>query len=126
MSRRIYATLFGLVWGVNGLICKVLDIVPRHRQIVGRILSEEHALALTRIIGFSEVLMALWIISGWKWRISATVQIIVVATMNIIEFSLAPDLLLFGRWNALVALSYCTVVFYAGFIDSPASRNAVR
>jgi hypothetical protein len=30
--------------------------------------------------------------------------------MNLIEFTLAPDLLLFGRLNLLVALAYCALV----------------
>ncbi len=119
MSRRAFAVVFALVWGINGLVCKVLDLVPRHREIVGRILGEDHALVLTRAIGLSEILMAAWILSLWKWRWSATAQIIVVLTMNIIEFLLAPDLLLFGRWNAFVALAYVAVVVYAGFIHSP-------
>ena len=34
---------------------------------------------------------------------------------NIIELILVPDLLLFGRFNSLVALAYITVVAWAGF-----------
>jgi len=121
MTSRIFSLLFTLVWFVNGLLCKVLDLVPRHREIVGRILGEDHALALTRLIGVSEILMAVWILSQWKWRWAATAQIIAVLTMNIIEFCLVPDLLLFGRWNALVALAYAAIVAYAGFIHSPSA-----
>lgn len=119
MSRRVFALLFALVWFVNGLVCKVLDQVPRHRDIVGRILGEQHALVLTRAIGVCEMAMAIWILSRWKWRWSATAQIIAVLTMNLIEFLLAPDLLLFGRWNALIALLYVSVVAYAGFSHTP-------
>jgi hypothetical protein len=118
MSRRTFALIFTLVWTLNGLACKVLDLVPRHRAIVGRILGETHALVLTRAIGLSEIVMAVWILSQWKWRWSATAQIIVVLTMNVIEFTLAPDLLLFGHWNAIVALTYAAIVSYAGFFQS--------
>lgn len=121
MSRRVFSLLFALVWFVNGLLCKVLDLVPRHREIVGRILGEDHALVLTRLIGLSEIVMAVWILSLWKWRWSATAQIIAVLTMNVIEFLLVPDLLLFGRCNAVVALAYASVVAYAGFIHSPSA-----
>ncbi len=114
MLRRAFALFFTLIWFINGLGCKVLDLVPRHRAIVGRILGETHALALTRAIGLSEIVMAVWILSQWKWRWSTTAQIIVVSTMNVIEFLLAPDLLLFGRWNAVIALLYLAVVAYAG------------
>ncbi len=121
MSRRVFALLFALVWLVNGLFCKLLDLVPRHREIVGRILGDEHALALTRAIGLGEVVMAVWIIFQWKWRWSAGAQIVAVLTMNVIEFRFVPDLLLFGRWNAMAALAYIGVVAYAGFIHSPAA-----
>ncbi len=123
LPRRAFALLFALVWFVNGLLCKVLDLVPRHREIVGRILGEDHALAFTRLIGLSEIIMAVWILSLWKWRWSATAQIVAVLTMNVIEFWLVPDLLLFGRWNACVALTYAAVVAYAGFIHSPSAST---
>jgi len=112
--------LFALVWWVNGLICKVLDLVPRHREIVARLLGDEHALALTRAIGVGEIILGVWIYSAWKWKWSATVQILGVAAMNVIELCLASDLLLFGRWNALIALAYIIWVAYAGFfLPSP-------
>jgi hypothetical protein len=125
MPRRAFAVLFALVWWVNGFACKILDLVPRHRAIVARILGGDHASLLTQAIGFGEILMGLWIISQWKWRWSATAQIVAVLTMNIIEFALAPDLLLFGRWNALVALAYVSLVTYAGFLHtSPTHRRS--
>lgn len=123
LPRRAFALLFALVWLINGLLCKVLDLVPRHREIVGRILGEDHALALTRLIGLSEIVMAFWILSRWKWRWSATAQIVTVLAMNVIEFVLVPDLLLFGRWNACIALTYVAVVAYAGFIHEPAGSE---
>ncbi len=126
LPRRVFSLLFALVWFVNGLLCKVLDFVPRHREIVGRILGEDHALTLTRLIGLGEIVMAAWILSQWKWRWSAGAQIIAVVAMNVIEFLLVPDLLLFGRWNASVALVYCAIVTYAGFIYSPTSAKTVR
>lgn len=121
--RRAFAVLFALVWWINGLVCKLLDLVPRHREIVARILGDDHALALTRAIGVGEILLGLWIVSGRAWRLSAAAQIVLVLTMNLIEFTLAPDLLLFGRYNLLVASAYVSLVAYAGF--SPAtSRHA--
>jgi hypothetical protein len=106
---------FAAVWLINGIWCKLLDGVPRHREIVARILGEEHAAPLTRMIGAGEVLVAVWILSGIRWKWGCVYQIMMVATMNVIEFLLAPDLLLFGRINSLVALAYCTLVAWAGF-----------
>jgi hypothetical protein len=119
MPRRAFAIVFALVWWINGLGCKVLDLVPRHRQIVARILGDEHALALTRAIGFAEIVMGVWILSQWKWRWSAGAQILTVLAMNVIEFQLAPDLLLFGHANAIIALTYALIVAYAGYLHRP-------
>ena len=104
---------FAAVWLVNGLYHKVLDGVPRHREIVARILGEEHATLLTQAIGVAEVLFALWIVSAWKWRLSCALQICAVLAMNILELWLATDLLLFGLGNGAVALAYAGLVGWA-------------
>ncbi len=110
-----FRLLFAAVWLVNGVWCKILDGVPRHREIVARILGEEHSLLLTRMIGIGEVVMAAWILSGIRWKWSCAAQIAAVVTMNIIEFLVVPDMLLFGRFNSLVALAYISLVAWAGF-----------
>ena len=114
-TRLLPRILFAAVWLVNGLYCKVLDGVPRHRAIVARILGEDHAWLLTRLIGLAEIALAAWILSGIRWKWSAAVQIALVAAMNVLEFFLAPDLLLFGKLNSLVALAYVTLVAWAVF-----------
>ncbi len=105
-----------LVWLVNGLFCKLLNLVPRHQQIVARILGEDYAITITRTIGVLEVLMVVWIMSRIQSRWCAIMQIVVVAVMNIIEFVLVPDLLLFGRVNILLAALFITVVAVNQFI----------
>lgn len=100
-----------LVWIANGLFCKVLNLVPRHQQIVARILGAEYSRHLTFAIGCAEILMAIWILSNIKTRLNAVVQIAIVMTMNIIEITLAPDLLLWGRVNLLFALLFVLVVY---------------
>jgi uncharacterized membrane protein YphA (DoxX/SURF4 family) len=114
-SPLFFRIFFSLVWLVNGVWCKIMDGVPRHREIVARILGEEHSLLLTRMIGVGEVVMALWILSGIRWKWSCAAQIAAVVMMNVIEFIVAPDMLLFGRINSLVALAYIMVVAWAGF-----------
>ncbi|HKZ67134.1 MAG TPA: DoxX-like family protein, partial [Chitinophagaceae bacterium] len=82
------------VWVTNGLFCKVLNLVPRHQEIVARILGYEHERLLTFLIGLAEIGMAAWILSGaWK-RLNVVTQILVIASMNSLEFFLVPDLLL--------------------------------
>lgn len=104
--------LIAAVWLINGLFCKILDMVPRHRAIVAAILGTEHAAFFTKLIGWSEVAMAIWIVSRVWPRLNAIVQIAVIATMNILECILVPDLLLWGRMNGMFALLFIILIAY--------------
>ena len=108
--------IISLVWIVNGLFCKVLNLVPRHEQIVARILGDEYARPLTVLIGISEIIMAIWILSKYKSKINAWMQILIVATMDVLDFILVPDLLLWGKLNSLFALLFICLVYYNEFI----------
>jgi uncharacterized membrane protein YphA (DoxX/SURF4 family) len=114
--RIVLKILISLVWLVNGLFCKVLNVVPRHELIVARILGNDFSHVLTRAIGFLEILMFVWVLSGIKSRWCAISQIIIVLTMNVIEFLVAPDLLLFGKVNLLVAFAFTGVVAIYEFV----------
>jgi hypothetical protein len=116
MTRnRILNYLIAAVWIANGLICKVLNLIPRHQEIVARIIGNAHAGVLTRAIGFSEIAMAAWILSGIKTKFNALTQVVVIATMNTLEFIMAPDLLLWGRFNALFATLFCVLILFNEF-----------
>ncbi len=105
-----------IVWIVNGLLCKVLNLVPRHGQIVARILGNEYSHKITILIGLSEIVMAIWVLSKFKSKINAIAQMIVIATMNIIEFIMAPDLLLWGKLNIVFAFMFICLIFYNEFV----------
>ena len=107
--------LIAAVWIANGLFCKVLNLVPRHQEIVARIIGNAHAGVLTKAIGLSEMAMAVWILSGIRTKLNALTQVVVIATMNSLEFILAPDLLLWGRFNALFAFLFILVILYNEF-----------
>jgi len=104
-----------MIWIINGLCCKVLNLVPRHELIVSRILGTEHARLLTVCIGLSEVIMAIWILSRFKTKLNAATQIVIIATMNTLEFILVPDLLLWGKFNSLFAGMLIVVIWYNEF-----------
>jgi hypothetical protein len=116
MGYRISHYLIALVWLINGLFCKLLHLVPRHEQIVGRILGNEYAPILTMLIGLAEVVMVIWILSGFLRRLNIITQMLVIATMNVIEFLLASDLLLWGRFNALFAFIFVVFIYFHGFV----------
>ncbi len=103
------------IWIVNGLFCKVLNLVPRHQQIVAKILGNEHAQLFTIFIGISEIFMAIWILSNVKPGFNAIVQILIIGTMNVVEFILVPDMLLWGKVNAIFALILILVIFLNEF-----------
>jgi hypothetical protein len=109
--HRIVTVLVASVWVGFGLFCKVLHLVPRHQEIVASILGESYADPITRMIGVSEVLMALWILSGLKKRLNAVAQIALVGTMNVIEAVVASEILLWGKLNALFALVFIGVIY---------------
>ena len=114
-THKLLTYLIALVWLANGFFCKVLNLVPRHQQIVARILGDDYARPLTLLIGFSEIGMAVWILSGIKSRLNATFQILVVAAMNILEFMLVPDLLLWGKVNSIFAFTFILLIYYNEF-----------
>ncbi|MEM7163158.1 MAG: DoxX-like family protein [Bacteroidota bacterium] len=118
-SKKLHLTLnvfIAFVWLANGLLCKVLNLVPRHQDIVARILGEEHARLFTVLIGLSEIAMCIWILSKFKSRLNAILQILIVAIMNILEFILVPDLLLWAKFNSVFALLFIAIVYYNEFI----------
>lgn len=123
MTRKIISQIItilsGFVWLINGFYAKVLDKVPRHEAIVGRILGKTYERPLILTIGILEVLMALWIFSGYKSRLNVICQIAIVLTMNLLEFVFAKDLLLWGRLNALYALIFAVILYVNAFHLKP-------
>lgn len=115
LVQNIFKYTIVLVWLANGLFCKVLNYVPRHELIVSSILGSEFSRPLTCIIGISEIAMAIWFISGVKRRLNGIIQIAIVAIMNILEYFLVPDLLLWGKLNSIFAFFFISIVYYYQF-----------
>ncbi|MFT4092652.1 MAG: DoxX-like family protein [Niabella sp.] len=117
MQTRLFLKYFiATIWFINGFLFKVLNLVPRHQEIVSRILGVAHAHLYTIIIGIGEVCMGIWIIQGDLPKLNALMQIIIIALYNILEYYMAPDLLLFGYYNYAVAAVFMLIIFYYGFI----------
>ncbi|MBP6430688.1 MAG: DoxX-like family protein [Ferruginibacter sp.] len=121
--QKIYTiTLWftALIWLINGLFCKVLNLVPRHTQIVENILllSQHQAKILTILIGIAEVIMAIWIISKKYTKLNAITQILIIGIMNVLEFILVPNLLLWGKFNLLFAVALMLIIYVNEFVLS--------
>lgn len=115
-KHTILSYCIAVVWLANGLFCKVLNIVPRHEQIVARILGNDYSRSLTLLIGLAETAMVIWVLTRFKSRLNAVIQIIAVVTMNVIEFMVVPDLLLWGRFNIVFAFLFAGIVYYNEFV----------
>jgi hypothetical protein len=90
-------------------------------------LGNAHAGIWTKLIGMAEILMFLWIISGFKPRWNAYFQMLTIAAMNTLEFFLVPDLLLWGRWNAFFALLFILLIYCHAFLfkNPPVRRPGI-
>lgn len=117
-TYKLLIILIALVWIANGLFCKILNLVPRHQDIIANIVSEDYSKILTIVVGSLEVVLALWIIMDFKPKLHATLQIITILTMNIIEFIAVPDLLLWGKFNIIFALAFISLIHYTYFIHN--------
>lgn len=123
LNKHLYTNyLIAAVWFINGLFCKVLNVVPRHQQIIEQILGISQGRIITITIGMLETGMAIWILSRLWSRVNAITQISIIATMNLLEFLLVPELLLWGKANALFALLFMGVIYYNEFVlNKPAA-----
>lgn len=111
----IITICIALVWFANGLFCKILNLVPRHQEIVERILGENYASPITKTIGVLEIGMSIWVLTGIRSRFCTIFQLVIIATMNILEFTLAPDLLLFGKMNIVYAFLFMAIIYVNHF-----------
>ena len=76
---------------------------------------------MTLAIGISEVALGIWILLGYfkKWK--AIFQMILIASMNILEFTIAPEFLLWGRWNIVFADIFIFIIYW--FQYYPLTKN---
>jgi uncharacterized membrane protein YphA (DoxX/SURF4 family) len=114
-KHQILTFLIATVWLINGLLCKVLNVVPRHQEIVTSILRQDDSRLLTMLIGVSEIVIATWILNGLWTRLNTIIQILVIGTMNALEFYLVPNLLLWGKLNSVWAFVFIILIWYNEF-----------
>jgi hypothetical protein len=86
-----------LVWLVFGLVFKALDVVPRHRKIVARVVGERLSRPVVLLVALGETSIGLWMLSGMFLPLCVALQTAVIATMNVLELRFARDLLLSPR-----------------------------
>lgn len=104
--------LIGSVWVFHGLYSKILNGIPRHRKIVGRILGERLAGFATMAIGGLEVLLGIWVFTGWERVGCAVVQTLLIGGMNGLEIFLAADLLISALGMVMLNIGFLTLVWH--------------
>ena len=110
--KNIVTYFIALVWFINGFYCKILNQIPRHEQIIGKIINLEYSRLITIFIGVLELFMVVWILSKYKSKLNAKFQVVIILIMNILEFILVPELLLWGKLNLLFAILFIFIIFY--------------
>jgi len=109
----------GSVWVFHGLYSKILMGIPRHQEIVARVLGEEVAEWATYTIGAMEILLGLWAFSRWNRKACALVQTLALVSMNVLEIALARDLLISAAGMAVLNLAFLTLVWHWALFPRP-------
>ena len=104
--------VIGSVWVFHGLYSKILNGIPRHRLIVGKILGAGNAGIATKAIGLLEVLLGLWAFTGWQPVGCAVVQTAAIVTMNALEITLAGELLISAVGMVILNLGFLALVWF--------------
>ena len=101
-----------LVWLVFGLLFKALGALPRHREIVARVVGERRAGAVLWLVALVEIGLGAWMLVGRGLVVCAAAQTLLVATMNALELRLARDLLISPRGMLCANAVFLSVVWY--------------
>ena len=102
----------GSVWVFHGLYSKILNGIPRHRLIVGKILGTTRVGFATTTIGALELMLGLWVVTGWQPVKCAVVQTAAIVTMNSLEIFLAGELLISAVGMVILNLGFLSLVWY--------------
>ena len=111
----IIQIVIGSVWVFHGLYSKILNGIPRHRLIVGKILGAANAGIATKTIGLLEVLVGLWAFTGWQPVGCAVVQTTAIVAMNTLEILLAGELLISAAGMVILNLGFLSLVWHWAF-----------
>lgn len=104
--------LIGTVWVFHGLYSKILNGIPRHRLIVGKILGDAKAGVATKVIGALEILVGLWVWTGWQSVGCALVQTAAIVAMNSLEIIRARELLISAVGMVILNAGFLALVWF--------------
>jgi len=103
--------VIGSVWAFHGFYSKILNGIPRHRLIVGKIIGLANARIVTTMIGVLEVLLAIWVFTGGRSKLCASVQTVALVSMNALEILLARELLISAIGMVILNIVFLSLVW---------------
>jgi len=126
LARRVVLIrlTIGAVWFFHGLFSKILGGIPRHRLIVARVLGDDVAGAATLAVGFGEIGIAIWMISGRFPKTCALAQTLTLLSMNTLEIIYARDLLLSPVIMVILNIVLISSAWYVGLATSTTQSRA--
>ena len=100
------------VWIFHGLYSKILNGIPRHRLIVGKILGDEWERSAVLAVGIAEVLLGAWVLSRRRPRACAATQTMAIVAMNTLEILYARDLLISALGMVMLNAVFLTIAWW--------------
>lgn len=123
-SRQLWVgRLIASVWIFHGFFSKILDGIPRHRQIVGRILGEDLARPATVVIGLLEICLGLCVLIGCQRKALALTQTLALVAMNTLEITLARDLLISAPGMVVLNVGFVAIIWFWACAPSEPGRR---
>ena len=112
---QLAALAVAAVWLVHGLYNKLLHGSPRHLAIVQSVpgLAGTRGERVLMAVGVFELLVAIWIVTGWAALVCAAVQTVVLLSMNVVELRFARGLLLWPAGLIPVNLAFLALAWMA-------------
>jgi hypothetical protein len=113
----------GSVWIFHGFYSKILNGIPRHQLIVGKILGDRIAWKATTAIGLLEILLGIWVFTGWERLPCAVVQTAAIFGMNTLEILLASNLLISAIGMVILNAVFLSLVWRWALFASIAAKS---
>ena len=110
--ESILQIVIGSVWVFHGFYSKLLNGIPRHRLIVGKVLGDQIAGRATKTIGCLEVLVGVWAFSGVARVDCAVVQTLAIVSMNALEIAFARSLLISASGMVILNLAFLAAIWH--------------
>ena len=103
--------VIGAVWVFHGGYSKLFNGIPRHRQIVARVLGDSIAGPAIMAVGSAETLLGIWAWTGHGRLGCAALQTLAIVAMNTLEIALARDLLISAGGMVLLNAAFVAVIW---------------